>query len=113
MENDPMSDVLTWFLHQMFSGADAFDVALMAIGSCGSLVIGLSNPAFNVLFGEMIDTLNRGSMSFAELVAQLCIVLVIIACVNILAGFLQVCGPIFACYVATLRNLLLLCGSFE
>jgi hypothetical protein len=77
-------------LHQMFGVADTLDVALMAIGSCGSLVIGLSNPAFNVLFGEMIDTLNRGSMTFTELVAQLCIVLVIIACVNVFAGFLQV-----------------------
>jgi hypothetical protein len=96
----------------MFGVADAFDVALMAIGSCGSLVIGLSNPAFNVLFGEMIDTLSRGSMTFTELVAQLCIVLVIIACVNVFAGFLQVSDPIFAYHIATLLNVLLR-GGFE
>jgi threonine/homoserine/homoserine lactone efflux protein len=69
----------------------------MAVGCTGALIIGLSNPAFNVFFGDMIDALNRGSTTFTELVAQLCIRLVALACISIFAGFLQVSNTTRTC----------------
>jgi hypothetical protein len=62
----------------------------MFLGTLGGLVTGLSLPAFNVLFGEMLDTLNDSPDSFSKGIASLCIAFVIIAIINLFSGFFQV-----------------------
>lgn len=74
----------------MFSNADWTDVFYMIWGTLGGVLTGLSLPAFNVLFGEMLDTLNSSSGSFSQNVADLCISFVVIAVINLFSGFLQV-----------------------
>jgi hypothetical protein len=74
----------------MFSNADAFDYLLMVLGTLGGIATGLAFPAFNILFGRMINTLNGGDVNFADAVAQLCISFVVIAVINLFSGFFQV-----------------------
>ena len=44
---------------QLFSQADSLDVTYMVLGTVGSMVTGVSLPIFNVLFGQMLDSLNK------------------------------------------------------
>ncbi len=62
----------------------------MFLGTLGGVVTGVSLPAFNVLFGEMLDTLNGSKSSFSSGIANLCIAFVIIAVINLFSGFFQV-----------------------
>ncbi len=62
----------------------------MLLGTLGAMVNGLSMPAFNVLFGKVIDTLNGSKSSFADNIDQLCISIVVIGVINLFTGFLQV-----------------------
>jgi hypothetical protein len=87
--------------------ADLRDTVLMAGGTFGALFIGLSNPVFNVLFGDMIDALHNGSRTLSELVAGLCIALVAVGGINIIAGFLQVCQPLSVLLVGPIDTLFL------
>lgn len=76
--------------YQTFSNAEGWDYFHMFMGTLGGVVTGLSLPAFNVLFGEMLDTLNASPDGFAKGIADLCISFVIIAVINIFSGFFQV-----------------------
>jgi hypothetical protein len=62
----------------------------MALGTAGGILTGLSMPAFMVLFGRIINTLNSDSGSFTQSIAELCISLVVVAGINVISGFLQV-----------------------
>ncbi len=62
----------------------------MSLGLLGGIVTGLSLPAFNVLFGVMLDTLNESPDGFADGIADLCISFVVIAVINLFSGFFQV-----------------------
>ena len=88
-EKKPNSDAKA-SLAQLFSTADSFDLLLMAVGSFGGLCTGLCMPAFNVLFGEMLDELNSDPNGLAKGIANLSIMFVYLACVNLVCGFLQV-----------------------
>ncbi len=61
----------------------------MASGTLGSLIVGISFPAMDLLFGRILNSLNESS-DFVEQVNTLCLYLLIIAAFNIVAGFLQV-----------------------
>jgi len=75
----------------MFSNVDKIDVGLMALGSLGSLIVGLSFPAMDLFFGRILNSLNSNS-DFVEDINTLCSYLLIIAAFNIVAGYLQVCA---------------------
>jgi len=75
---------------QMFSNADWVDYVYMFFGTLGGVITGLSLPAFNFLFGRILNTLNSTGSDFTDKINTLCIYFVIIACFNIVSGFLQV-----------------------
>ena len=61
----------------------------MILGTIGSLIVGISFPAMDLLFGRILNSLNGDS----DLVAQvnvLCLYLVYIAIANIVGGYVQV-----------------------
>lgn len=82
----------------MFSNADWTDAIYMTVGTFGGILSGLSLPAFNVLFGEMLEALSSSSRTFLQLVADLCISFVIIAAINLFSGFLQVWSLLYDSY---------------
>jgi len=55
------------------------------------MITGITTPIFNFLLGDMINALNKDPNSFEDEVNRLCIEFVIVACFNVIAGFLQVC----------------------
>jgi ATP-binding cassette subfamily B (MDR/TAP) protein 1 len=75
---------------QLFSTADSFDYLLMLVGSFGACITGLSMPFFNVLFGDMVDTLNTDADAFANEVERIAMSFVIVAGVQIVSCTLQV-----------------------
>lgn len=83
-------------MSQTFSNADQYDFFLMFLGTIGALTVGCSTPVTNVIFGQMINALNKNPNSFSERVDTLCIAYVIVGVVNMLAGYLQV-----YCWTAT------------
>ena len=74
---------------QVFSNADWIDFVLILFGTFGALVVGVSNPAMDLLFGRILNSLNN-SDEFMDDIDTLCLYLVIIAGFNFVAGFLQV-----------------------
>ncbi len=74
----------------MFSNADSLDYFYMFLGTLGGIVTGVSVPAFEILFGLMLDSLNDDPDAFQKSIATLCIAFVIISVINIFSGFFQV-----------------------
>ena len=63
----------------------------MILGSIGSMITGVSLPIFNILFGQMLDSLNKkGVGGYQDAVNQVCISFVIVAAANVVAGTMQV-----------------------
>ena len=77
-------------LSEVFMNAEPLDYLLMFGGVLGGAITGLSLPAFNVLFGRMLNALNGSISSLTDGIAKLCIAFVVIAVVNLFSGFLQV-----------------------
>ena len=74
---------------QLFSTADNLDKVLMAVGTFGGLITGFSLPIFNVVFGQMLDSLNKGQ-SLSSAVNSLVLVFIYLAIANFISGILQV-----------------------
>jgi len=74
----------------MFSNADAIDYSYMAAGTIGSLIVGVSFPAMDYLFGQILNSLNDEGADIVKQVNRLCLYLVYIAIANIVGGFVQV-----------------------
>ena len=74
---------------QLFSTADNLDKALMVIGTFGGFITGFSLPIFNVVFGQMLDNLNKGT-SLSSAVDSLVLVFIYLAIANLISGILQV-----------------------
>lgn len=85
------SDTALFFVSfiQMFYNTDAIDYFFMGLGTIGSLIVGISFPTLDLLFGRLLNSLNEPS-GFVDKINQLCLYLVFIAIANILGGFLQV-----------------------
>ena len=62
---------------------------LMAAGSFGSLIVGLSFPAMNIVYGRVRNALNEPS-GFVGEINTLCVYLIYISVATIIGGFLQV-----------------------
>jgi len=61
----------------------------MILGTLGGVITGFSLPVFYILFGRLLDSINDASR-LTDTVDELCIDLVIVACINLFSGFLQV-----------------------
>ena len=78
-------------MSQLFSQAETIDIVYMVLGSIGSMITGVSLPIFNILFGQMLDSLNKkGVGGYQDAVNQVCISFVIVAAANVVAGAMQV-----------------------
>ena len=62
----------------------------MAVGSIGGLATGISLPIFNVLFGRLLNNLNSDGNNFIRDINFLCVLFVVIAVGDLIAGFFQV-----------------------
>lgn len=62
----------------------------MFLGTFGAIITGVSIPLFNVLFGEIIDSLNDDPNGFTDEINKLCIAFLVIAMANLFTGFFQV-----------------------
>eukprot|EP00981_Chlorochromonas_danica_P014426 scaffold7968_cov240-Ochromonas_danica.AAC.8 len=51
---------------QTFSNADQYDYLLMFLGTAGALTVGCSTPVSNVVFGKMLDALNKNPDTFSD-----------------------------------------------
>ncbi len=76
--------------------AEPIDYAAMFLGALGGIIVGASFPAFNVLFGQMLDQLNEDPSSFGKGIERISLLLVYLAIINIFAGFMQVYGWTYA-----------------
>ena len=74
----------------LFSTADGFDYFNIFIGTIGGTITGFSNPYFNILFGQMIDNLNKDPDSFSDQITYISYQFIGVAIFNIFSGILQV-----------------------
>lgn len=96
----------------MFRQASIMDMYYIALGSVGAIVTGfhliiqlilypplkiiiyyhqgMSLPIFNILIGSMLNELNNNPNNFTDAISSLCIAFVVVGCINLLSGFLQV-----------------------
>ncbi len=74
----------------MFANATTYDWALMSLGTMGAFVTGSSVPAFNIILGQMINTLHHDPRNFSREVDNLCLMYVYVASASSLLGFVQV-----------------------
>lgn len=86
----PKKDSRKASVFELFSTADSIDVGLMVLGTLGGMGTGFSLPAFNVLFGLMLDNLNDDPNSLVKGVNQIAEIFVYVAIGNFFCGFLQV-----------------------
>ena len=82
-------DETTATFAQMFSEAELYDWMLMILGSVGGAITGASLPAFNVLFGAMLDNLNASGSNFTQEINKVCLYFVGLAVLNMVSGFCQ------------------------
>jgi ATP-binding cassette, subfamily B (MDR/TAP), member 1 len=85
----PTTKPATFF--ELFSEADILDYGLMALGTIGALGTGAALPVFCILFGQILDNLNKGG-NLQQEVDKVVILFVILACGNLVVSFVQVVG---------------------
>ena len=76
-------------LPKVFALATWRDVGYIFLGTIGAILSGCAMPAFSVLFGEMLDSLNEGG-DFQKSVNTLSIIFGIVAGINLITGTVQV-----------------------
>ena len=79
-------------LRELFQYAELKDYLSMFVGSIGGIVTGLSLPAFNVLFGRMLDELNDDPNSFSQRIEEISRIFLYLAIANLFSGVMQVGG---------------------
>ncbi|WCJ22611.1 ABC transporter B family member 11 [Euphorbia peplus] len=77
---------------KLFSFADSFDVLLMIVGTIGAVGNGVSMPLMSLLMGEMVNSFgsNQNDEEVVELVSEVSLKFVYLACGAGVAAFLQV-----------------------
>ena len=88
-ETTPTTKSATFF--ELFSEADILDYGLMALGTIGALGTGAALPIFCILFGQILDNLNKGG-ALQDAVDRIVILFIILACGNLVVSFVQVVG---------------------
>ena len=86
----------TFTLYSVFAHADTRDCLFMLFGTIGAAITGFTMPAFHVLFGEMMDSLNRSGSNFQHEVNKIAAILGVVAGVNLISGMIQVCNSVLA-----------------
>lgn len=76
-------------LPKVFALATWTDGVSIVLGTIGAILSGCAMPAFSVLFGEMLDSLNEGG-DFQKSVNTLSIIFAIVAGINLITGTIQV-----------------------
>lgn len=78
---------------KMFRFADAKDKILMLCGTIGAIGVGISMPAFSLLWGNMTDSFQNSSTDPDEMVR---------VSKGIMFNFLEIgAGVFFACWIMT------------
>eukprot|EP01033_Poteriospumella_lacustris_P001046 gene1046-756_t len=77
-------------IRELFMFSDWIDYLYIFLGTLGAVVTGLCIPTFNILFGKVINTVNRDPSGFQDTVNFLCIILVVVSGINLFSGFFQV-----------------------
>jgi ATP-binding cassette, subfamily B (MDR/TAP), member 1 len=85
----PITKPATFF--ELFSEADILDYGLMALGTIGAVGTGAALPVFCILFGQILDNLNKGG-DLQEAVDRIVILFIILAGCNLVVSFFQVVG---------------------
>ena len=88
-ETTPTTKSATVF--ELFGEADILDYGLMALGTIGALGTGAALPIFCILFGQILDNLNKGG-ALQDAVDRIVILFIILACGNLVVSFVQVVG---------------------
>jgi ATP-binding cassette, subfamily B (MDR/TAP), member 1 len=88
-ETTPTTKPATIF--ELFGEADILDYGLMALGTIGALGTGAALPVFCILFGQILDNLNKGG-ALQDAVDRIVILFIILACGNLVVSFVQVVG---------------------
>jgi cell division protein FtsX len=70
--------------------AEPYDYVLMFFGGLGAFLTGVSIPAFNILFGRILDSLNDDTQDFQKGINQISILFAILAAIALFTGTLQV-----------------------
>jgi ATP-binding cassette subfamily B (MDR/TAP) protein 1 len=76
-------------IKDLVSTADGYDYFCMFMGTVGGIIVGVSIPAFLVLFGEALDGLNE-TTNLQKQINEICVYFVYIGVANIFGGFAQV-----------------------
>mmetsp|Transcript_6665 Transcript_6665/g.5977 ORF Transcript_6665/g.5977 Transcript_6665/m.5977 type:complete len:442 (-) Transcript_6665:288-1613(-) len=79
-------------IYQLFGTADGYDIFLMIIGTIGGIITGICLPVFCILFGRILDSLNKEKSDIGPTVDSICITFVLVGVVNIFSGLMQVVG---------------------
>ena len=85
----PTTKPATFF--ELFSEADVLDYCLMTLGTIGAVGTGAALPIFCILFGQILDNLNKGG-DLQEAVDRILILFIILAAGNLVVSFVQVVG---------------------
>ena len=70
--------------------ATHFETVLSVFGVIGACMTGMSLPYFNIIFGRMIDAVNKNPDSFADEVAALVYNFIALAGFSVFSGLMQV-----------------------
>eukprot|EP01041_Mallomonas_annulata_P006725 gene6725-13622_t len=76
--------------NSIFSYADINDYIFMFIGCMGGIVTGISQPYCEILFGRMLDALNKDPDSFSDEVVAIVYEFIGLAVLNVISGVTQV-----------------------
>jgi ATP-binding cassette, subfamily B (MDR/TAP), member 1 len=77
-------------LSDAFYFATPSDYVYAFFGSLGAFLVGCSIPIFNVIFGEMLDNLNKGEDALQKAVNSVAMIFAIMAGGALIIGTLQV-----------------------
>lgn len=89
------------------------DYILMALGTLGDMVTGVSNPIFHFLFGRIIDTLNKDPSQFMEEINELCLALVVVGAACLISCTLQVLVPLAAILTIPLQPTVYMASALD
>ena len=77
-------------LLKLYSEAHGLEFILLIIGSFCAIICGAAFPAFNILFGQMLDNINKSPSSFDTAVKNTAISLTVVGAISFVLGIVQV-----------------------
>ena len=74
-----------------YFSATPLEAILSVLGVIGACITGMSFPYFNIIFGHMIDAVNKNPNGFADEVEVLVYNFIALSGISVVSGLLQVC----------------------